>query len=232
MRLHYSIESENIDFISAFVRNIGGTLGDTDSIANEFASELHSIIIARLDKGEYIGGIWKSKPYSENPIKAYKLGWAVVSGEGMQKSLTIDGVQIDRDDWVWGDYDKEKAGVDFSTLSGYNFRDSHHKPLPVFLPGYLGWRQDYNGLGNVVDLQFTNEMVDGFSVDVSRSRGSNQFGGRYEFDFFAYDKTEEAEYTDEFREWMSVTDEELERAMEILDKDLITSLFVRRRRYR
>lgn len=218
-----SVEFRNIESIEAFIRNLGETIATSDSYAAKFAEELEAIIRSRVSQGIYLGGMWDTKPYSDNPIKAYKLGTVIVSGQGMNKELSINGKVIDRSDWFWGTWDREKHGVTLSgASSGEVFDDwsGTGKPAPVFIPGYLGWRVQYNGLSPTVDLNFTGNMLDDFGAEISRTRGSNQFGGKYYIDFTSEGFQNRANITDYYREWMSVTEDEVRDAIERSGADI------------
>lgn len=206
----------NIDFIRAFIRNVDDLPSTSSTIAKRLADNIESKILNRVDKGNFLGGDWSSKPYSTNPIKAYKLGNATVTGRGMgNKELTINGIMIDRDEWYWGEYDKEKHGVSTSAGRAADlFGDRTIKPVPIFIPGYKEWRVKYNGLSPTVDLSFTGRMLDNFYVDTKKVRGSNQYGSNFEIEF-AVDTpfNDIAGMTDFYRNWMSVTQEEIEEAI-------------------
>lgn len=219
--------SNNVDYILAFIRNVDRSLRDSDRFARMLANELEAIILDRISRGEYLAGIMASKPYSRNPIKAYKLGSASVSGQGMGKQMTINGIVIDRGDWYWGEWDAEQHGITPGNpvTEPHNFGDFTPKPVPVFIPGYEGWRTKYNGLGDTVDLSFTGSMLDQFGVDFDRKVGSNQYGGRYSFDFWVDEPQTELGYiTDYYRAWLSVTEEELNAASEYIGSEIVEIL--------
>lgn len=220
-------EFYNIDFMKSFVRNLEDLPNTSRSAANRLADEIEAIVRSRVASSKYLGGIWKNKGYSMNPIKAYKLGNAVVSGKGMNKVLTIDGMQVSDSDWYWGQWDKEQKGFTEKGSQPYpSFGEGYSgKPAPVFIPGYLGWRTEYNGLGSNVNLSFEGNMMDNFDIDIFKGRGSNQYGGNYEFDFTVNSPYGiEAKYTNRFREWMTITREELREAMTRSGADLSSIL--------
>lgn len=221
------VEIENIDFIAAFARNIDRVGRDSDEHAINFADKVKEIVLARIDQGEYLSGKWQEKPYSTNPIKAYKLGWATVTGQGMDKTLVIEGQlgsrTIQPDDWYWGDWDREKKGINPTWTDGERFGDSTHKPVPIFVPGYQAWRMDYNNLSDTVDLNFTGNMLDSFNLEIMRTRGSNQYGGKYTFDFVSPEN--HGDITDSYRKWKGITEEELNQALEFIGNDIINILW-------
>lgn len=224
-----ALEKENVDFIFAFIRNIDKVLGSSDQVAADFAEDLRQIVISRVGQNTFLGGLFHTKPYSDIPIKAYKLGRATVSGSGMGRELTIGGVLIDDDDWYWGEKDRIKKNLPLPTGgSGFDFGDRLSKPVPIFVPGYRGWRVDYNSLPGEVDLHFTGNMLDNFELDIHRTRGSNQYGGRYTFSFKPDNEfKDQSEVTDYFRRWMAATYDELEDALSRTSNDLVNILFVR-----
>lgn len=220
-------EFRNIEFIQAFVKNLDDLSEGSEQLAQEFSNILHAIVLERIDKSIFLGGMWAEKPYSDNPIKAYKLGNAVVSGEGMGKQLTINGILISDEDWYWGAWDREKKGVELSAANPVaNFGDYTSKPVPVFIPGYRTWRVEYNQLSDQVDLQFTGSMMDNFDVEISRTKGSNQFGGNYLFDFIVDEPFDDiGEITNYYRNWLQITEEELRIAIEQAGESVSRILF-------
>src|SRR6056297_3393367 len=99
------VTSNNTDYILAFVRNLDRELRDSEKYAMQLARTLEGLVLQRVDQGMFLSGMLSNRPYSQNPIKAYKLGNAVVTGQGMGKELTINGIVIDREDWYWGEWD-------------------------------------------------------------------------------------------------------------------------------
>lgn len=219
---------ENIEFIEAFVRNLGEVQDNADKYAQRFGDALESKVRQRIEQGIYLGGDWESEPYSTNPIKAYKLGSVVVSGEGMSKQMTINGIVIDRDDWYWGEWDREMRGISLSGRRRADWEEnSSPRPTPVFIPGYYGWRVQYNGLGSVVDLNFSGNMLDNFSVDIVRTRGSNQYGGNFYLDFVVEQPFEDIGHmTNYYRQWMAVTEDEVEEAIRESGADIARILLL------
>lgn len=211
------LEINNFEFVQAFVRDLGNIKGTSEREAIRFKNAMKELVKRRIDEGDFFEGHYGSKPYSTQPIKAYKLGFAQVTGVGMGKELFIDGVKIDRDDWYWGDFDRERHGLPepSSSSNPFNFGDSLPKPVPVFIPGYRGWRVDYNGKQEEVDLQFSGAMIDEFDIDINIERGSNQFGGNFSFDFVAFGGSEDKAFiTNFFRRWMMITENEIEEALD------------------
>lgn len=221
-------ELHNLEFVEAFARNVNEVDRSSDRIAERFGEALRDIIVARVDRGEYLGGSWQTKSYSTAPIKAFKLGNPVITGEGMGKELSIDGIPIDNEDWYWGSEDKKRKGVPDSPWgSGVPFGDSFSgKPAPVFIPGYRGWKVFYNQLTDVVDLRFSGTMLDNFSVEIKRTRGSNQFGGRYNYEFIVEGQERDTgNITDYYRKWKAITQEELDEAVNEIGEEIISILF-------
>lgn len=224
---------DNIDMIRAFVRNVDDLPNSSRRVAQRMGDRMRSIIITRVSQSQFLGGRWETKPYSVNPIKAFKLGTAVVTGKGMGKKLTINGILIDRQDWFWGRWDMEQHGIDLSAsrpAEGGRFHGSHTgKPAPVFIPGYRGWRVDYNQKTSEVNLNFSGSMLDNFDVDILKSRGSNQYGGNWEFRFNVREPFYDiGQMTDYYRNWLSVTEEEVRQAIRESGAD-IADLFLRPR---
>lgn len=206
----------NLNFLDTFVRNLSDLPNSSREAADRLADEIESIVRTRVDSGIFLGGEKKNEGYSMNPIKAYKLGTAVVTGYGIDKRLIIDGKTIADEDWYWGEWDKQQKGFPDTGKQGYeSFGESYSgKPAPVFIPGYLGWRTRYNGLGSEVDLNFHGNMLDNFAIDVFKGRGSNQYGGQYELDFTVNSPYGAiAGYTDYYREWLTITEDELNEAI-------------------
>lgn len=219
-----SVESNNVDYILAFVRNVDREMRDSEKHARRLAQTMEGLVLERIARGEFLSGMMSGKPYSTNPIKAYKLGNAVVSGQGMSKQLTINGIVIDNQDWYWGSWDAKKKGVDTSRArsASFNFGDFTPRPVPVFIPGYRTWRVEYNSLSETVDLDFTGNMLDNFNVDYFKEKGSNQYGGRYSFDFNVLEPfRDQGEIVDYYRQFLAVTEGELESAANEVGSSLI-----------
>lgn len=210
------VRFENIKFITSFIRNTDKEMRDSRKYAEIFARELESIVLHRVDSSIFLGGILQNQQYSRRPIKAYKLGQARVEGKGMDKVLEINGIQIAQEDWYWGAWDMQKKGLTPSSFGGgMNFGDYTAKPVPVFIPGYREWRVRYNNKSPEVNLSFTGNMLDNFEVDIISRQGHNQFGGKYSFEFIVDRPQHEiGEYTDFYRNWLSVTEDEIDEAME------------------
>lgn len=222
-----SLEFRNITFLKAFVRNLSD-IGDTSkAAASRLADEMESIVRNRTAQGNYIGGVWESKPYSRNPIKAYKLGRAVVSSVGMgRKELTIDGKSIPKDDWAWGDWDKEQEGI--PNISGRMQGPDHSRPLPIYIPGYAGWRK-MNSRSMTVNMRFSKEMsmLDSFSVSMWQGRGSNQYGQnwRFSFEMQGSRNIRASKWSNVFRKWQGITERELDKAIKESGASISSMLF-------
>lgn len=220
------LKKNNVDFILAFVRNVDREMRDSDKYAMQFSDGLKGLILDRVARGEYLAGDWKSKPYSSNPIKAYKLGAASVTGEGMGRQLTINGIVIDNEDWYWGKWDMEKKGIQVSNPSPLQtFGDYTPKPVPVFVPGYRSWRVEYNAKSDQVDLNFSGAMLENLDVDTWKRQGSNQYGGRYSFDFVVDEPFMDiGDITDYYRRWLVVTEEEMMQAANEVGQNIMDIL--------
>lgn len=221
------VSFQNIKFISAFIRNTDRTTRDSGKYAKIFSDNLEHIILDRVEKSKFLSGSLQNAPYSENPIKAYKLGWANVSGQGMDKQLTINGILIDDEDWYWGEWDRDKKNITVSfARSGVAFGDSTPKPVPIFVPGYKQWRIKYNNLSPNVDLQFTGNMIDNFEVDMYQAQGANQYGSKWNYDFIVEEPFRDiGEMTDYYRGWLQVTEDEIRQAASEVSDKIINFLF-------
>lgn len=225
-----ALNFRNINFLKAFVRNLSNIEENSRQAASKLADEMESIIRNRTSQGRYLSGVWRSKGYSNSPIKAYKLGRAVVSGTGMgNKQMTIDGKSIQRDDWYWGDWDREDHGVTNLGGRGGFGESSSPRPTPVFIPGYAGWRRKYNSRSLTVNMRFSRKMsmMDNFSVEMWRGRGSNQYGSnwRFSFEVTGAENVKEAKYTNMFRKWRGITKRELDQAIKSSGASLSSMLF-------
>lgn len=213
------VEFRNITLVKAFVKNMEDLPNSSKQAADAIADSMRTLIINRVAQSQFLGGRWGNKPYSSNPIKAHKLGNSIVTGKGMGKRLTINGILIDRNDWYWGEWDMEQKGISLSSGRGANVKDSFHgrnpgKPSPVFVPGYRGWRVKYHGLPSNVDLDFSGQMLDHFFVDVHRARGSNQYGDNWAFRFEVNEPFYNiGEITDYYRQWLTLTEDEVQQAI-------------------
>jgi hypothetical protein len=232
--------SENLDNLAVFVRNINDLGKKSSEIARTFQDNVESLILNRVGFGNFTGGVWSDKPYSNNPIKAYKLGNVSITGSGENRDMSINGIIIDKDDWAWGGLQRDgsiktEGGTFISDFYmapaplgvGGDF-NSHRtaKPTPVFIPGYKDWVVRYNGLSRVVDLDFTGSMLDNFSVDMRKAKGSNQYGSVYEFTFEVNQPFESiGEMTNFYRNWLGITEDDLEKEIRLMENS-VTSIFI------
>lgn len=220
--------THNLDFLKIFIRDLNEFDLNSEKLAQKASEEIRDIIIARVQDGRFVGGVWANKPYSSNPIKAFKLGNInVTAGKRGERDLSINGVVIDKDDWHWGGYDPETRSI--RTESGREIPDpfiapaplggggdfnSHNisEPSPVFIPGYKEWVIKYNGLSQTVDLDFSGRMIDNFDVITRKVRGSNRYGGQYLFELEVEEPFKDiGGITDFYRKWLTITEEEVAR---------------------
>lgn len=190
--------------------------------AEEASTVMKYIVLDRIDRGEFLGGSWQNLDYSRNAIKAYKLGWVNVQDNAM----TIGGIGIDRDDWYWGGYSEDGDFIwsnrrkipkpTWSPRSESPSGQNYSRPAPVFIPGYRGWRLKYLGLGNQrPNLELTGMMKEGFGIDITRDVGSNQYQTRVQAEFNIEQSFKDvAQLTDYYRQWIDITDEELQEAIQ------------------
>jgi len=221
----------NIGVIKTALNNINNVPDASLPAAKRLGEKIEDKVRSRLQQSVFLGGKWGNKPYSTNPIKAHKLGNAVVTGQGMgNKTLSINGIMIAENDWYWGEWDMEQKGVNLSASRPANVKQSFHgspgaRPAPVFIPGYYGWRVKYNSLGGNVDLNFSGNMLNKFGADVFRRRGSNQYQGKFEILIEVEEPFDNiAEITDYYRQWMDVTDEEINEAIKESGADIVDIL--------
>ena len=233
------VEWINKPFIKGLARGLT-VPSKFDEQAELIAERLKEAVLDRVSRGEYFGGEWASKGYSFNSIKAFKLGWAEVEGSKNEQTLFIDGIEIADDDWFWGRYDKKspsftrerKTGRKHIAKQWYSVANSKApsfhgsgaaRPTPIFLPGYKGWREKYQGLQtNSVDLSFTSLLLNNFSYEVSSGRKSGD-NRQFIIEFVTSDEMVEsvAQYTNYFRNWYGMTETEVQLALDEAQADLV-----------
>lgn len=211
------------------------------SVASSIEDNLRDSILDRLSRGVYLGGSWKTKGYSFNKIKAYKLAeskkGARVTGRGKNQKLSIGGVVIDDDDWYWGGYDvtdkkmRWSNGRKIPVKGNFNIAEQnimsqsggqkHKKPLPIFIPGYKVWRTKYLGLTQTVNMKVDGSLWKNLDVNLNKTRGSNQFGSNMKIEILVKEPFHKiSEIQNHFRNFLSVTRDEIEEAIKESGLDL------------
>lgn len=223
------------EFLRIFLRNKDLEL-PLGSVKNNIEDNIKDKIIDRISRGKYLGGSWATKGYSFNKIKAYKLGNLVMSGSGRSQTMTINGILIDRDDWYWGGYTKDKTEIwsngrkipnkgnfPIAEQKRVSSRPRHFAPLPIFIPGYRKWRTKYNALSSTVNLNFNGDLWKNIDVRLNRKRGANQFGENAEIDITVLEPFKNiGEAADYFRNYLEVTNDELKEAIKESGLELAT----------
>lgn len=169
-------------------------------------------ILENTQKGIFFGGEWAPLPYSEAPTKAYKFGWATVTGSYKQRNqeLSIDGIHIERDDWFWGGRKEDEQG----SASIHNaYKPFSNIPTPVLIGGYEMWRNKYNSRQTaIVDLNYTGKLLDSIFVVGDTRTGSNQYRTIYSFSVFV--DIPYAQYVDEKRTFTHIDEESVAQMFE------------------
>lgn len=234
-----NVEIINRRFIEAVARGIKKPSINKLQLEN-ITSHLRQSVLDRVAQGNYFGGEWANKPYSFSSIKAYKLGWAEVEGTTRSNQvLRIDGIEIDREDWFWGGYStkqenfiyvdgRKRIAKQWFSISNTRSPEFHGSnpgvPAPVFIPGYKVWREKYKNLPTeVVDLRYTSMMLDDFGYTILTDRQRNKERRIIiEFETTSEHSKVVSHYTDYFRNWIKLTEDEVAEALASQSAELVS----------
>lgn len=152
-------------------------------IVNRAGALAQKRILDRTQKGQFLGGAGQSKPYSSNPIYAWKLGkttWNGTNDTLRIKKRLVAPVIADSNELKW-------------TNRG-----------AILLGGYRRFRQ-LSGLNTAnVDLSFTGRMLSSLQYKVT------QFSNRFRVTLTVpRSQQTKAFYTNRNREWLGLNEKEI-----------------------
>jgi hypothetical protein len=165
-----------------------------EPIVNKAGALAQNRILQRTQKGQFLGGAGQSKPYSSNPIYAWKLGkttWNSSDKSLRIKKRLVSPVIVDSNELKW-------------TNKG-----------AILLGGYRRFRQ-LSGLNTTnVDLSFTGRMLSSLQYKTTLFKGFARIT-------LTVPRSQQAKafYTDRNREWLGLNEREIDQVQKYITNQL------------